>query len=282
MDILVAHGGAAHSQRALDLAPHLARAFDAGVTLLTVVRREADRPRGERILSEGRAELAALLPSERLSTRLRIGHPAEEIVAECEAGRYELVVVGEKHHHGLVTRFVLGATAERVVEHAPCPVAVALGRIGPPARILICDSGYAEVPVVDQVIRRLPGLLQAAQSVTVLHVMSHMSAGPGVDGHTLRADAAELIAERQPEGEILARDRAALEGSGVEPALKVRHGLVVEEIAAEAAEGDYDLVVIGAHRGAGWRRVLLGDLSHGILDVLDRPLLVMRAPTATE
>jgi nucleotide-binding universal stress UspA family protein len=56
----------------------------------------------------------------------------------------------------------------------------------------------------------------------------------------------------------------------------VRHGLVVEEILAEAQCGDYDLVVIGAHRGEGWRRILLDDLAHEIINYVDRPILVVR------
>jgi nucleotide-binding universal stress UspA family protein len=56
----------------------------------------------------------------------------------------------------------------------------------------------------------------------------------------------------------------------------VRHGLVVDEIQAEARSGDYDLVVIGAHRGEGWRRILLDDLAHQIIVEMDRPVLVVR------
>jgi nucleotide-binding universal stress UspA family protein len=50
----------------------------------------------------------------------------------------------------------------------------------------------------------------------------------------------------------------------------------VDEILAEARSGDYDLVVIGAHRGAGWERLLLDDLAHQIIEQMDRPVLVVR------
>jgi nucleotide-binding universal stress UspA family protein len=52
--------------------------------------------------------------------------------------------------------------------------------------------------------------------------------------------------------------------------------LVVDEILAEAAGGDYNLVVIGAHRGAGWERLFLDDLARQIIEQLDRPVLVVR------
>jgi nucleotide-binding universal stress UspA family protein len=67
-----------------------------------------------------------------------------------------------------------------------------------------------------------------------------------------------------------------LQQHNLHPRPKVRHGLVVDEIQAEARSGDYDLVVIGAHRGEGWRRILLDDLAHQIIVEMDRPVLVVR------
>jgi nucleotide-binding universal stress UspA family protein len=122
----------------------------------------------------------------------------------------------------------------------------------------------------------LAELLDGEEEITVLHVMSQMSAGPGVRGAQLRARAEELIEARTPEGELLVRDLQALERPGVHPHAEVRHGLVVDEILAEAQSGDYDLVVIGAHRGEGWQRLLLDDLAQRIVAQLDRPVLVVR------
>jgi nucleotide-binding universal stress UspA family protein len=62
----------------------------------------------------------------------------------------------------------------------------------------------------------------------------------------------------------------------VNPRPKVRHGLVVDEIVAEARCEEYDLVVIGANRGEGWRRILLDDLAHQIIVKLNRSILVVR------
>jgi nucleotide-binding universal stress UspA family protein len=63
---------------------------------------------------------------------------------------------------------------------------------------------------------------------------------------------------------------------GVRARPKVRHGLVVDEILDEARAGEYDLVVIGAHRGEPWQRILLDDLAHKILVQMDRSVLVVR------
>lgn len=274
MPILVANGGAAHSIVALTFGAHLADLINSSLVVLTVVKREEDRAQAEDVLQ---AAQLVLDPMEaRYESRVRVGHPAEEIVAEAEGGHYSMVVVGEKQHHGLMTRFILGSTAVRVVEHAPCPVAVVKRQVGRVKRVLICDSGARVPSVVDKVAAQLPRLFDAVESITVLHVMSQMSAGPGVDGHQLRADAGELIEEHAPEGEVLGRDISVLAGTGHPVLPKIRHGRVVDEVLTEAREGDYDLVIIGAHEGTGWRRILLDDLAHEIVVRLDRPVLVVR------
>jgi nucleotide-binding universal stress UspA family protein len=274
MPILVATGGAAHSTVALTFGAHLAGVTQSSLVVLTVVKREEERARAENTLEGAKLVLDPM--GTEYTTTVRVGHPAEEILAEAESRRYSMVVVGEKQHHGLITRFVLGSTALRVVEHAPCPVVVVKEQVGRVQKMLICDSGYPGASLVDKVTAQLPRLLDGAESITVLHVMSQMSAGPGVDGHQLRADAGELIEEHSVEGEILGRDVSVLGRSGHAAVPKVRHGRVVDEILAEAREGDYDLVIIGAHQGTGWRRILLDDLAHEIVVRLDRPVLVVR------
>jgi nucleotide-binding universal stress UspA family protein len=56
----------------------------------------------------------------------------------------------------------------------------------------------------------------------------------------------------------------------------VRHGLVVDEIAAEARDGDYDLLVIGANTARGLSRWLLDDVTAHVLDEVQLPVLVVR------
>jgi nucleotide-binding universal stress UspA family protein len=267
-------GGSPHSEAALRFGAQIARRAGEPPTILTVIKRESDRPRARVILAQARETLAPLVQN--VQTRIRVGHPAEEIIREAEEGRYDLVVVGERQHLGLYTRFLLGSTAIRVVEHAPCPVIIAKGKAGPIHRILLCDSGVQKPSVLSRFTAQLAGLMEDEVKITVLHVMSQMSAGPGVEGRPLRATAEELIREHAPEGELLEMDIQILARPRLHPSPKVRHGLVVDEILAEARSGDYDLLVIGAHRGEGWRRILLDDLAHQIIEQADRPVLIVR------
>jgi nucleotide-binding universal stress UspA family protein len=54
---------------------------------------------------------------------LRVGNPFEEIVVAAKETGASLIVIG-CHGLGGLERMLLGSTAERVVQHAPCPVLV--------------------------------------------------------------------------------------------------------------------------------------------------------------
>jgi nucleotide-binding universal stress UspA family protein len=270
----MATGGSPQSEATLRFGAHIASRAAAIPTLLTVIKHETERAQADAILARAARLIEPTVPT--IQPQVRIGHAAEEIIREAEEGAYDLVIVGERQHHDLVTRFLLGSTAVRIVEHAPCPVIIAKGKIGPVRRILLCDSGVEAPSLLNRLCLQLADLVAGEEEVTILHVMSQISAGPGVRGQQLRADAEELMGHRTPEGEWLERDVELLARLNLQPRPKVRHGLVVDEILAEAHDGDYDLVVIGAHRGEGWRHILLDDLAHQIIVQVDRPVLVVR------
>jgi nucleotide-binding universal stress UspA family protein len=68
-------------------------------------------------------ELAEPLASEGLSVKTvaREGYPPEVIIGEAEACGADLIALGTHGRSGL-THLLLGSTAERVVQHASCPV----------------------------------------------------------------------------------------------------------------------------------------------------------------
>lgn len=272
MKILIATGGSSHSEKALQFGAQIARCADEAPTILTVVRRKEDLPRAESILQRA-TFLLADVPC--VETRTRIGRPAEEIVAEAREGGYDMIIVGERQSHTLKAR-MLGSTAVHVVEHAACPVIIAKGEIRPIRRILLCDSGALVPSLLSRFTAQLAGMLLGEEEITVLHVMSQITAWPGVPDQQLQASAEELIQGHAPEGEWLASDLQVLSHPGIHARAKVRHGAVVEEILAESHGNGYDLVVIGAHREAGWQRVLLEDIAHEIIKRVDRPVLVVR------
>lgn len=53
---------------------------------------------------------------------VRPGHPADVISRVASDGAYDLIVLGHRGH--FVRDHLLGSTADRVAEHAPCPVMI--------------------------------------------------------------------------------------------------------------------------------------------------------------
>jgi nucleotide-binding universal stress UspA family protein len=276
MRILLVANGTRETEAVLHLGSQLLRRAGEPPTVLTVSKARvlgSPQPADTRLAHA--CEFLQPVAGE-VKTKVRVGRPAEQILREAREGNFDLMIMGERPHHNAVAGSLPGHVTMRVIEQAPCPVLVAKGRLGTIRRILLCDSGVECPSLLSRFTTQLADLLDGEEQVTVLHVMSQISAGPGVAGKQLRASAAELIDERTPEGELLVQDLRVLERPGVHLHPEVRHGLVVDEILAEARAGDYDLVVIGAHRGRAWQRLLLADLAQEIVHHLDRPVLVVR------
>jgi nucleotide-binding universal stress UspA family protein len=133
--ILVAIDGSEWSDRALDTSVELAVLAGATLTALAVegplpayaatigeveeVKREKDeffRTLAE--TAQRRGEDAGL----EIDVQVRPGHPADLIPRVAEEGGYDLVVLGHRGH--FVRDRLLGSTADRVSEHAHCPVMI--------------------------------------------------------------------------------------------------------------------------------------------------------------
>jgi nucleotide-binding universal stress UspA family protein len=135
MNVLVAYDGSETSGRALDWAARLASCEPgSGVSVIGVAatleaaphipdavdpRSSAARHRQQ--LAEAAARLAAA--GVEVETILRVGNPAEEIIAAAGAGGHDLVVVGGTGAGGAI-RFLMGSVSDRVVRHATRPVMV--------------------------------------------------------------------------------------------------------------------------------------------------------------
>jgi len=275
MRLLIAAAGLPHSEAALRLGACFlhTQQFEQVPTILTVIQRAGERAATLENLRRAHALLGAA--PDAVQIKIRTGRVAEEIVNEIVEGAYNLVIVGKGSARTLLAR-LLGTTTVQVAEHAPCSVAIAAGEISALRHILVCDSGAHSPSLLNRFQSEVGALLPAVRTITVLHVMSQISAGPRVRGEQLRADAAQLMRDHAHEGELLTQDLQALQTAHIQAIPKVRHGFVVDEILAEARGGAYDLVVIGAHQQERWTGFLLDDLAEQIITGIDRPVLLMR------
>ncbi len=135
--ILVAVDGSEHSTRAVKAAIVLAEKFQSRVTLLNVISFSATNPGlytdmseipqilYDNLEQESRKVLdraAELFQGMQVTTVIREGHPAGEIISESTNG-YNLIILGSRGL-GTISGFLLGSVSDRVSHHAKCPVLI--------------------------------------------------------------------------------------------------------------------------------------------------------------
>lgn len=272
MQVLIAIGGSKHSQIALQQCVLLAQKQPVSGTILTVIKEKEEEANAVSLLQNAVQTLETAVSD--LKTKIRSGEASEQILEEARSNQYDILIIGEKLHHNLLTRF-LGPTTLRIIAQLPCPVLIAKQAAHPLKQILVCDSIFAKPNLLERFSHLFPEIISHAPQVTVLHVMSQIAAAPGIQGQQLRANVDELMNVHSPEGDILIHDVKLLSEINVKAEPIVRHGLVVEEILAEAENGRYDLIVIGAHSHVGWQHFLLEDVAAQIVLKADRPILVI-------
>ena len=133
--ILVAIDGSECSDRAFGKALELAALAGAQLTALAVegplpayaaTIGEVDEVKREKDLYFNalarRAKQQAAEAHVDIDVEVRAGHAAELISQVATEGSFDLVVLGQRGH--FLRSHLLGSTADRVAEHAPCPVMI--------------------------------------------------------------------------------------------------------------------------------------------------------------
>lgn len=228
--------------------------------------------------------LAALVtrlnaPGRTARGRVVFGRPATVIIAEADALRADLVIVGS-HNHGALASFALGSVAAEVVDHAPCPVLVARrSTLGP---IVLGHDGSAGAMRAEEVVATWPFL--ARETVRVVSVTSlvpswylTLDAGMGaaIDGQLLQ----KVIDERQENSRRIAHAAAArLAERGLQARPESRDGTTADGLLDAIAASHAELVVVGSRGNTGLARLLLGSVARTILYHAPCSVLIVREP----
>ncbi len=188
-----------------------------------------------------------------VDTRIGQGDETGAIISEALQGDYEVVVL--PHSTG-----VLGGTAFHLCRDLGLPVLLVPQKRPDIQRILICtaggEPGKSDIQFGGRIARR------ARAEVTLFHVRS-MDVPPEVKVRT---------------GQHLDQGKDLLSALGVSAEVKVKGATpVVSGVLHEAAEGDYDLVVIGAPAPRAEQRMYWSDLATPIAQSIERPLLIVPA-----
>jgi nucleotide-binding universal stress UspA family protein len=290
--ILVAVDFSKSSHEAVRYAAALARDYGSSLSLLHVeesgwmgppLTPAEEQQLLARMAATAREELAEDRP---LTPLIMRGKPFHQIVEAARESNADLVVVGTRGLTGL-KHALLGSTAERVIQHAPCPVLVvrpveaaesgaALPGSPLPRRILVpLDFSEMSRPVL-QYARDLA--LKLGATLILLHVAEHNSTGYefGTPDFAALAESVSSAAR--------AEFKKVLE-VGLPPELRTETAIrpgwpfggdrPFVEISKAARELAADLIILGTHGRAGLEHALLGSTAERVAQHAPCPVLIV-------
>jgi nucleotide-binding universal stress UspA family protein len=207
------------------------------ITLLTVVDKKDQKSKAKAMLEKA----AALVDFPINKIKVRRGRVIKKIVDEANKNGYDMIVVGFPSNNSL-TQMLTRSITNRVAEKAEISVLVVKEERPSLKNILICTGG---LKINQAVIRKGASLAKAAgASVQLLYVTEPV---PGMYSGLEDMDETlpELLQSNTPVAKHLRWAARYLAENNVSGAIKVRHGVVNEEILREAQESRYDLVIVG-------------------------------------
>jgi nucleotide-binding universal stress UspA family protein len=275
MRILICSDGTAPADNATRVGALLAAPIQAETTLLGI----AEKPRDEASLREALEAQAGWLRAHGVAPEIvvRAGEPVRQILNQTSAADYDLVVIGSRRRNATGLYWRSEKTYEVIKSILP-PVLVALGECDRLKRFLVCTGGKEFIEEAVQLTGKVAAA--AGASVTLLYVMPEPPA-IYADLVLLEEDVDRLLASGSELGVNLSQQKKDLERLGVPAEVHVRHGIVLDQVFAEAQEGDYDLIVVGSSQSRGpFRHYIMGDVTRSILNRANCPVLVARAGEA--
>jgi len=148
--------------------------------------------------------------------------------------------------------------------------------------ILVCYDGSADAQAAtDRAGELMPG--QAATVLTIwepfVGVVAHMGLGmevwpDGIDPQHMDELAERAARDRAEQGV----ERASDAGLNPQPRTHARGATIVETILSEADDVGADVIVLGTRGLTGLKSLLLGSVSHAVLQHADRPVMVVPSP----
>lgn len=249
LNFLIVTDGSPLAKGALALGGQIARLAHARITLLGYGQKPETL---QNHLREAREQLGSGLAS--LQTRATADPLSEAVATEVERQPYDLVVLGFQRQESV-------ELAEQILQSGEHHLLLVSQPQPTPTRALICvtsgEPGKDDVLFAGRLVRHV------GAEATLLSVLSQEdNSQPMIRTRTER---------------FLAGGMRTLELLGVPARMTIRTGPVRDEITHEVATGSYDLLVMGAPLPQRDGRVPLTGIVSQILNVINRPVLIVRS-----
>lgn len=271
MKILICSDGTPTAENAIRLSESFAGPLKAETTLLGIAEKADD----EGALRESIEKQSESLRKSGVAFEMVVqsGDPVRQIADQTSKTNFDLVVIGARWA-GASGPYWRSAKTYDVIKSIAPPVLVAIGEQRPLKRFLVCTGGKE---FIEQAVR-LAGKLAASvgASVTLLHIMAEPPA-MYADLVDMEEDVEQLLASKSELGINLLQQKKELERLGVTAEVRLRHGIVIDQVFEEARQGDYGLIVTGTSHARGLvGHYIMGDLTRSILNRAHCPVLVAR------
>jgi nucleotide-binding universal stress UspA family protein len=218
-------------------------------------------------------------------THFKDGAPVFDVICSLAAEiPADLLVVPTRASRG-IKRFFLGSTAERLIQHCPCPVLVDrksaaqlpldLLPAGPALRI---DRILVPVDFSGCSLDGLRYAIQFAQEfgakITVFHVLDLGYSQP-MDIHATRELTRFARAEVKDAMEQMRKFVRLVKFGRVKVDTEFVIGTPVEQISDFALAKDFDLIITSTHGLTGFKHVLIGSIAEHLVRQSRVPILVV-------
>lgn len=283
--ILFATDGSEHAEQARELLKALPLAAGSAVHFTTVVTKDSwERPEwlqealkiwAQRIDEASTQGLD--WPGVSLTTEIREGSEAEQILEAAAAFNADLIMVGSRGLTGL-EGFLVGSVARNVAKHAEVPVLIAHAPVHGLADVIVAVDNSQHANEAVALLAHLP--LPEATRITVVHVVRPVHPAVGlaaIDTAQVYEALQQVQDEERERGEALvAAAVEKLRATGRELTTEVRVGDPAGQILEVAAERKADLIVAGARGHSGIEGLLTGSVADRLIKTARCSVLISR------
>ncbi len=270
MEILICTDGSNSSLQSADLISKLGFPATSKIVALGVSEKIADTDKLNMAMDLLEKKLGGKYSFTR---KIRKGNPSEEILAEALEFPYDLVAVGGGGQLSLLHPS-LGSTTSDLARKLHTHFLVARNIPAKIGKILVCAG--SEAAPGDTMALGGAWIANTEAQVGLLHVVRLQQSEIRAGSKSNEPSASE----KEREDRLLQRASQQLREAGVknEIILHIRRGLVVEEVLSELSDGDFQILVIGAHYSAGqdlWQGVLFDDVTDQLLNRSNCSVLII-------
>ena len=275
-EILVATNGFSKTWPGIEYAAWLAGVMRVPVTLIGLIEKKQRPNIDEEIhpLEDIFSRAVTLFQENKLEYHLEIHEGLAEDIVPKKAKEKDFLTVITPLGRPPLRRLVLGRSFHQLMADITGPILYVPSACIPPTHIIVCLGGLGYGITAENLGLEIASRLKAP--VTLLHVV------PPIDrdypeSRTVRDNWDHLGDTDSLLGRTLRNALEEARKKDLKVDLKIRQGIVIEEILSELKHGDYDLVCMGSpYSGHGLRQFYTPNVTAEVAETVGCPVLTVR------